>query len=175
MPSQILVESSCQQREALDTPTLQGREPRCSQEPGSNPRLHPRAAGALAVSWGRGFTPGAPSPGPSCARPPPPPSRPVRRPSWSSCPSSVRRPTASPCASPRGAAPPSTAGGRRSSTAKVGLGGGPGPRPWVGESPGEAQRHSDAVGSRLGLCIPLSIPPALAQPLAGRSALTSPP
>ena len=56
-----------------------------------------------------------------------------------------------------------------------GPGWGPGPRPWVGESLGEAQRHSDAVGSRLGLCIPLSIPPALARPLASRSALASPP
>ena len=124
VPSQVRVESSCQQREALDTPTLHGRETGCSPEPGSNPRLHPRAAGALAVSWGREFPPGAPSPGPSCACPPPPPFRPVRRPSWSSCPSSARRPTASPCASPRGAALPSTAGGLRSSTAKVGLGGG---------------------------------------------------
>ena len=47
--------------------------------------------------------------------------------------------------------------------------------PGRGASLGEAQCHSDAVASRLRLCISLSIPPAPARPLAGRSSLTSPP
>lgn len=137
-----ILPDSCIGRERLVSLSVQSREPRRSQELGSSPHSDPVTAWCFVVPSGKGRYPRCPAPSPHPGAPPVPVlclllARPVRRPSWSSWPSSAPRRTGNRCICPQ-ATPPSTAGAPLSSTVKVRLAPSPRRRGGPGTGSGSA-------------------------------------